>query len=213
MANTNLISPHGSPELIELLLTGAALAEEKKKAASLTRINISSRESGDLVMMGIGGFTPLTGFMGYEDWKSVCTDMKMPSKNGLFWPIPVTVSTDKAIADGIKIGEEIALYSEEYEEIIATMKVEEKYQIDKMLECKHVFKTTELEHPGVKMVMDQKEINLAGPVKVISEGPFPTEFKGVYQRPRESRAMFAEKAGKPLPLSNCAIPCTARMNI
>ncbi len=196
MANTNLISPHGSPELIELLLKGDALAEEKKKAATLTRINISSRESGDLVMMGIGGFTPLTGFMGYEDWKSVCTDMKMPSKNGLFWPIPVTVSTDKATADGLKIGEEIALYSEEYEEIIATMKVEEKYSIDKALECKNVFKTTELEHPGVKMGMDQKEVNLAGPVKFISEGPFPTEFKGVYQRPGESRAMFAEKGWK-----------------
>jgi len=196
MATAKLISPHGSPELIELLLTGQELEAEKKKAETLLKVHITSRESGDLIMMGIGGFTPLTGFMGYDDWKSVCSEMKMPSKNGLFWPIPVTLSTDKETADKIHLGDEIALYSDEYEEIIATMKVEEKYSIDKEFECSHVFKTTDLEHPGVKMVMEQKEINLAGPVKVLSEGPFPTEFAGVYQRPSESRKMFAERGWK-----------------
>lgn len=193
---SKLISPHGSPELIELLLKGQELEDEKKKAETLLKVNITSRESGDLIMLGIGGFTPLTGFMGYEDWKSVCSEMKMPSKNGLFWPIPVTLSTDKETADKIKLGDEIALYSDEYEEIIATMKVEEKYSIDKEFECKNVFKTTDLEHPGVKMVMEQKEINLAGPVKVLSEGPFPIEFKNVYQRPSESRKMFADRGWK-----------------
>lgn len=191
-----LISPHGSPELIELLLKGEELAEEKKKAEKLLRVNITSRETGDLIMMGIGGFTPLTGFMGYDDWKSVCSEMRMPSKNGLFWPIPVTVSCDKETADKIKIGDEVALYSDEYDEIMATMKVEEKYKIDKEFECKHVYKTTDLEHPGVKMVMDQAEINLAGPVKVLSEATFPIEFKDVYQRPAESRKLFAEKGWK-----------------
>ncbi len=191
-----LISPHGSPELIILLLEGKALEDEKKKAASLPKINISSRESGDLIMLGIGGFTPLTGFMGYEDWKSVCSDMKMPSRKGLFWPIPVTLSTDKATADKLNIGDEVALYSEEYGDTMATMKIEEKYKIDKEFECKSVYKTTDPEHPGVKMVMDQDEINLAGPVKVLSEGPFPVQFKGVYQTPAESRKIFEDKGWK-----------------
>lgn len=196
MANTNLISPHGSPELIELLLTGAELEEEKKKAETLPRLNLSSRETGDLIMMGIGGFTPLKGFMGHDDWKSVCAEMKMPSMGGTFWPIPVTFSTDKENAEKLNIGDEVALYSEEYDEIMATMKVEEKYAIDKEFECQHVYKTTEMEHPGVKMVMDQKDVNIAGPVKVLSEGPFPTEFKGIYQRPSESRKIFEEKGWK-----------------
>jgi len=191
-----LISPHGSPELIKLLLEGEELAEEKKKAEKLLKVHITSRETGDLIMMGIGGFTPLTGFMGYDDWKSVCEEMKMPSKNGLFWPIPITVSTDKETADKIKIGDEVALYSDEYGEIMATMRVEEKYKIDKEFECKHVYKTTDIEHPGVKMVMDQEEINLAGPVKVLSEGLFPEQFKGIYQRPEESRKIFAERGWK-----------------
>jgi len=191
-----LISPHGSPTLIKLLLEGEELAEEKKKAETLLKVPITSRETGDLIMMGIGGFTPLTGFMGYDDWKSVCEEMKMPSKNGLFWPIPITVSTDKETADKIKVGDEIALYSDEYGEIMATMKVEEKYKIDKEFECKNVYKTTDIEHPGVKMVMDQAEINLAGPVKVLSEGLFPEQFKGIYQRPEESRKIFAERGWK-----------------
>ncbi|MBZ0264066.1 sulfate adenylyltransferase [bacterium] len=193
---SKLVPPHGSDELKLLLLEGAACKEELKKAAGLKKVTLSSRETGDLIMMGIGGFTPLDGFMGHDDWKGVCAEMKMPSMNGLFWPIPVTLSADKATADDIKLGDEVALYSDEYDEIMATMVVKEKYIIDKEFECKHVYTTTDLEHPGVKMVMEQKEVNLAGPVKVLSEGTYPTEFKGIYQRPAESRAEFDKRGWK-----------------
>ena len=187
-----LVNPHGKQKkLMPLLLTGAELDAEKKKAAGLKKINISSRETGDLIMMGIGGFTPLTGFMTKADWKGVCADFKMA--DGTFWPIPVTVSCSKADSDSIKDGEEIALFSTEFNEIMATMKVTEKYSIDKAYECQQVYKTTEVEHPGVKMVMEQAEVNLAGPVKVLSEGTFPTEYPTIYQRPAETRKAFAEK--------------------
>jgi sulfate adenylyltransferase len=187
-----LVNPLGKEKKLKpLLLEGAALADEKKKAAGLKKINISSRETGDLIMMGIGGFTPLTGFMTQADWKGVCADMKMA--DGQFWPIPVTVSASKADADSIKEGEEIALFSTEFNEIMATMKVTEKYSIDKAFECQNVYKTTDIEHPGVKMVMDQPEVNLAGPVKVLSEGTFPSEYPGLYQRPAETRKAFEEK--------------------
>lgn len=187
-----LVNPHGKEKVLKpLLLTGAELEAEKKKAQGLKKINISSRESGDLIMMGIGGFTPLTGFMTQADWKGVCSEYKMA--DGTFWPIPITVSASKADADSIKDGEEIALFSPEYNEILATMKVTEKYTINKEYECKEVFRTTDIEHPGVKMVMQQPEVNLAGPVKVLSEGTFPTEYPGVYQRPAETRKAFEEK--------------------
>src|ERR1700690_1246529 len=177
-----LVNPHGKEKKLKpLLLEGAALEAEKKKAADLKKINISSRETGDLIMLGIGGFTPLTGFMTKADWKGVCAEFKMA--DGPFWPIPITVSCSMAEADSIKDGEEIALFSEEFNEIMATMKVTEKYAIDKAYECKEVYKTTDVEHPGVKMVMDQAEINLAGPIKVLSEGTFPTEYPTIYQRP------------------------------
>jgi sulfate adenylyltransferase len=191
MSKSNLIRPHGSDDLKILLLSGKEKDEELKKAAKLKKIPATSRETGDLIMMGIGGFTPLEGFMGYDDWKGVCSDMKMTS--GLFWPIPITMSVSKEVADSIKINEEITLISDETKEVMATMKVAEKYKIDKHFECKNVYTTTDPDHPGVKMVMEQLEWNIAGPVKVLSESYFPEEFKGIYQRPAESRKIFEEK--------------------
>ncbi len=188
---SKLVPPHGSAELKVLLLEGAAREAELKKAKTLPKVTMTSRETGDLIMLGIGGFTPLSGFMGQADWKGVCDQMKM--SNGLFWPIPITLSATRAVADGIREGTEVALIGDEGGEIMGTMKVTEKYTIDKAHECKQVFRTNDPEHPGVKMVMEQAEVNLAGPVKVLSEGTFPTEFAGIYQRPAESRKMFQEK--------------------
>ncbi len=67
----------------------------------------------------------------------------------------------------------MALWDTETDTLMATMKVTEKYTIDKNHECQQVFRTTDPAHPGVKMVMEQAEVNLAGPVKVLSESYFP----------------------------------------
>ena len=187
-----LVNPHGKGKVLKpLLLSGAELEEEKAKAKSLNQVNISSREAGDLIMMGIGGFTPLEGFMTKADWQGVCDNFTMA--DGTFWPIPITVSTTEGQADSIKDGEEIALVSEESGEIMATMTVTEKYTIDKEHECRQVYKTTDVEHPGVAMVMNQADVNLAGPVKVLSEGEFPAEYPTIYLRPAETRKIFEEK--------------------
>jgi sulfate adenylyltransferase len=187
-----LVNPHGKDrKLRPLLLEGAAVTEEKNKAKGLRQIPITSRETGDVIMMGIGAFTPLAGFMCDEDWKGVCQDMRM--KDGTFWPIPVTLSASKGDADAIKGDEEVALVDEESGTLMATMTVTKKYTIDKGLECREVFKTNDTEHPGVAKVMAQKDVNLAGPVRVLSEGDFPAEFPGIYQRPSEARKIFEEK--------------------
>jgi len=188
---SKLVNPHGGGELKPLLLEGDALTAEKARAETLPKVVVSSREVGDIIMMGIGGFTPLEGFMTRADWEGVCDGMKMAS--GLFWPIPITLSTATDTADGLKIGEDIALVDGETDEIMATMTVTEKYTIDKEHECMMVFKTTDLEHPGVKMVMEQGDVNLAGPIKVLSQGRFPTDFGDVYMTPAETRKLFEEK--------------------
>jgi sulfate adenylyltransferase len=176
-----------------LLLEGQARSEEVKRAQGLKKVMITSRESGDLMMMGIGAFTPLDGFMGRQDWLSVCDNYTMPSKKGLFWPIPVTLSANEDVAKSIAINEEVALWDTETNELVATMKVAEKYTIDKKHECKQVFRTDDPEHPGVQKVMEQGAVNLAGPVKVVSEMFFPSEFKGIYERPAEARKQFEER--------------------
>lgn len=190
---SQLVKPHGSDTLKPLLLEGAALAEARAKAETLPKVTLSSRERGDLIMFGIGGFTPLEGFMGKADWQGVCDSMTLA--NGLFWPIPITLSTDQATADALQPGEEVALVDADGE-IMGSMTLAEKYVIDKAHECQTVFKTTDLEHPGVKMVMEQGDVNLAGPVKVFSQGEFPEKYAGIYMTPAETRALFESKGWK-----------------
>ncbi|MFZ2209671.1 MAG: sulfate adenylyltransferase, partial [Porticoccaceae bacterium] len=81
---TGLVKPHGADALKILLLEGKALAEARARAAGLPQVRLASREVGDLIMLGIGGFTPLDGFMGEADWRGACDDMRLA--NGLFWP-------------------------------------------------------------------------------------------------------------------------------
>jgi len=189
---SNLVSPHGKEErLTPLLLGGKELEAEKERAKKLKSIRITSRETSDLIMMGIGAFTPLTGFMTKADWKGVCDKFTMA--DGTFWPIPITVSTDE---EGIKEGDDLALVDDETGTTIATMQVTEKYTIDKDDECKAIFRTTDKEHPGVEKVMAQGKYNLAGPVKVLSESYYPEQFKGLYHRPAESRKIFDELGWK-----------------
>ena len=194
MSSDGLIKPHGSDELVVLLLSGDEKNSEIERSKTMKRIEITNREAGDLIMLGIGGFTPLKGFMGRDDWNGVVTEMK--KADGTFWPIPITLSVSEEDAASINEGDEIALYSSESDEVRATMKVAEKYSIDKQLECNEVYKTDDENHPGVKMVLEQKKVNLGGSVKVLSEGEFPDKFAGIYHKPDESRKIFSDNGWK-----------------
>ena len=202
---SKLVAPHGGKGLVCALLHGSELAAEKEKAAGMKKVQVSARAKGDLIMMGIGGFSPLDGFMTKADWKSVCENFQLA--DGTFWPVPITLDVSKEDANAVTTGDEIALEADG--ELIATMKVTEKYDMteaDKKWECEKVFmgsgadsvdgkfwQVAPEDHPGVIMVMNQKAVNLAGPVKVLSQGNYPTEYPGVYLTPAETRAMFEER--------------------
>ncbi len=202
---SKLVAPHGGKGLVCCLLEGSEREAELKKAAGLKQIEISARAKGDLIMMGIGGFSPLDGFMTKADWKGVCENFQMA--DGTFWPVPITLDVSAADAEGIAVGSEIALVRNG--ETFATMKVTEKFAMtaeNKKWECEKVFRgegedsvgdkfwqVAEEDHPGVIMVMAQKDVNIAGPVKVLSEGSYPKEYPGVYLKPAETRKMFDER--------------------
>jgi sulfate adenylyltransferase len=190
---SNLIPPHGG-HLKPLLLKGGELKEAIEKAKSLPEIPMTTRERDDLIMMGIGAFSPLEGFMGRADWRGVCDEMKMA--NGTFWPIPITLSITKQEGSRIKEGQEVALIDEENKRMMGSMVVQEKYSIEKVYECRQIFKTDDIKHPGVAKVMTQGEFNLAGPVKAFSESDYPEKFKGLYATPGETRKLFQEKDWK-----------------
>lgn len=188
-----LVSPHGGGELKPRLLGSGPdgeveCAQALKRAAGLKAVPMTSRETSDLAMLAMGAYTPLDGFMGHDDWRGSCVDMKL--SDGTFWPIPITLSCERDHADAIAPGEEVALVDGETGRIMAVMAVEEQYAIDRTLECAQVFRTTDAAHPGVAKVMAQGEVNLAGAVQVLSEGTYPQNFKDLYLRPAATRDLF-----------------------
>jgi sulfate adenylyltransferase len=179
-----LVDPHGKGALRPLAVPAGQQKAERARAASLRSLRVSSREKGDLIMLGIGGFTPLEGFMTQADWQGVCDAFRTAA--GLFWPIPITLSTDEDVA----AGSEVALTDPDDGEVLATLRITERYAIDKAHECRSVFRTTDPSHPGVKMVMAQGRWNLAGPVRVLSDGGFRAKYGSLFMTPAETRAAF-----------------------
>jgi sulfate adenylyltransferase len=188
---SQLVSPHGSESVKPLLLPATERAAERKRAEKLTKIPLDSRAASDVFMLAMGAYTPLDGFMGHDDWRGSCVDMKL--SRGLFWPIPITLPVRRDLAAGVHAEEEVALVDADTREILAIMEVSEKYAIDKKIEAEHVYRTTDPKHPGVAKVLDQGEVNLAGRILVLSEGEYPDKYPGLYIRPAESRALFLEK--------------------
>jgi len=183
-----LVPPHGSHDLLPRRVAGQARSEELRRAKRLRKLRITSREKGDVVMLGIGGFTPLAGFMTHADWQRVCDEMRTAA--GAFWPIPITLSTDRATADSIAIGDDVTLIDPDDDAPLAIISVTEKYRIDKLHECRSVFRTTDTDHPGVRMVMQQGEMNLAGPLRVLGDGGFKAKYGPLFRTPMETRAEF-----------------------
>src|SRR5262244_3208387 len=110
-----LVPPHHSQQIKPLLLPQTQRAAERKRAEKLKEISLDSRAVSDLLMLAMGAYTPLDGFMGHDDWRGSCLDMKLT--NGVFWPIPITLSIDSDLADSIRAEEEVALVDAATDEI------------------------------------------------------------------------------------------------
>lgn len=187
---SKLVPPHGG-KLTPVLLPVEQREEAKAKAQTLPAIRMSSREASDLLMIGMGAFSPLTGFMNKEDYESVVSTKHLA--DGLAWPIPITLSVTKDVAATLKEGMEVALVDDETDTYVGILTVGDKYEYDKTKECKEVFFTDDMEHPGVQKVMGQGEVNVGGNVVTFSQMGYATKYAGYYATPAETRALFDEK--------------------
>jgi sulfate adenylyltransferase len=185
-----LVCPHGG-KLLPLLAQGEDLKRGLDKARHLPQVKLNSREVSDLIMLGMGAFSPLRGFMTRGDYEGVLRDMRL--KDGTFWPAPITLAVIKEHADSLREGEEVSLVDESSGEVVGIMSIEEKFSYDKDFEARNVFRTDDAKHPGVSKVYGQGEVLLGGPVKVLSEGEYPDRFPGHYGRPEEVRRTFEER--------------------
>jgi sulfate adenylyltransferase len=171
-----LIRPHGG-ELVER--TG----ERPEGVEALETVRLTSREVSDLDMLASGALSPLTGFMGREDYERVLEEMRLAG--GLPWALPVCLAVDQAPA-----GDRLAL-ADGTGRPLAVLDVEEVYEYDKDREAERAFRTTDGDHPGVARLYAQHDRYVAGPVTVFErlEPPFPE----LHRDPAETRSLFSEK--------------------
>jgi sulfate adenylyltransferase len=185
------IAPHGG-QLIKRIATHNQLVEFTDKADFLPRVRLDKRATSDLEMIAIGAFSPLIGFMEQADYDSVVENMRLA--NGLPWSVPVTLSVTEEVAEPLKEGYLVRL-DDSKGRFIGVLQLTQKYRYDKTREAVNVYRTDEEEHPGVKVVYDQGDINLAGPVWLLhreAHSLFPD-----YQiDPSKSRALFKERGWK-----------------
>jgi sulfate adenylyltransferase len=180
------IAPHGG-KLIDRRVTGGAREALVKVAAGLPRVDLDERQLADLDMIAVGAMSPLGGFLGEKDYKSVVKDMRLA--DGTPWSLPITLRVDASRA--AEIGAKVALYGEGT--LLAVMDVQEKYQGDKKEEAKHVYRTDEEAHPGVAALYGQGDLILGGPVHVVDRFPH-ADFNEYRMDPADLRAHF-EKLG------------------
>lgn len=189
----NLIAPHGGT-LVDRVVTGDRAAALRREAASLPSITLTPKQSCDLELIAVGGFSPLTGFIGEADFKSVCTSMKLAS--GRTWSIPILLSVAKGTEP--KVGARVALIAPNGT-LQAVMTVSEAFAHDKKLEVPSVFRTEDPAHPGVAQVQAEGDICLAGPVDVLTvcvDPSGPEAFTDRRLTPAQVRADFTKRGWK-----------------
>ncbi len=187
-----LIKPHGSASLNALYV-----ADEKKRAQllkeaeGLPKLLVCSQAAANAVMLGSGYFNPLTGYMNLEDSIGVAKAMK--TTGGLFWPVPiVNVVKDASTIKGAK---RIALLDPNVDgnPVLAIQDIEsinEASDEQMKLMAEMVYRTTSMEHPGVKNFLSVGKVFVAGPIQVLSYSYFGTEFPGTFRTAVQIREMI-----------------------
>lgn len=181
------IAPHGG--LLIDRIASPEISEKYRQVPPKKRVRLDERSVSDLELIAIGGFSPLTGFMGSTDYAAVVESMHLA--NGLAWPIPISLPVSTEVAAGLAIGETLGL-EDGTGTLVGILDLEEKYTYDKRREAEKVYRTTDEAHPGVRVVYNQGEVYLAGPVLLLERKPHPL-FPAYQIDPAASRRAFVEK--------------------
>ncbi|MBT5644623.1 MAG: sulfate adenylyltransferase [Gammaproteobacteria bacterium] len=192
----NLIAPHGSSTLNPLFIEDSIQRESLISSSNdMKKLLLNSAAAANVVMLGAGYFTPLSGFMDKKNAISVANDML--TTDGLFWPIPIINLTKDP--SNIKIGDEVALLDPNMDgnPVMATQQVSaiEKFSDDEIKDmAEKIFGTIDTEHPGVANFLSLGNTLVSGDIKVLNFSYFPNEFPGTFATAPEIREMLI-KAG------------------
>ena len=178
--------PHGGV-LNELYLGESVAEEEKLIAGDFPSWDLTPRQLCDIELLLNGSFSPLTGFLGTKDYKSVLETMRLAS--GILWPMPITLDVTPKFADSLEEGGLLALRDQEGV-LVATMEIEEIWKPDKIAEAEQVYGTSMEEHPAVHHLLHQtREVYVGGKLRGV-EPPTHYDFKLLRDSPSELRGRF-----------------------
>lgn len=176
-----LSQPHGG-NLINKWNPTYDLGEVSKE------IEIDTTALSDLELIGNGAYSPIEGFLDKEDYESVVENMRLTT--GHIWSIPITLPVTKEQAEEISLGDAVKLTNNG--EVYGVISITNIYEPDKTKEAEAVYRTTDLNHPGVKKLFERGDIYLAGPITLVKRIK-RDKFTSYYLDPIETRETFQTK--------------------
>ncbi len=183
------VPAHGG-RLVDRLVHDAEAREVLERAAGLPKIRLDARTGADTELIATGALSPLQGFIGRDDYLSVARDAHLTS--GVLFPIPITLGVPRSQAPELRAGQEAALVDPSGA-VVGTLAIDETYELDRELEAREVYKTTESKHPGVAWLYEHKdEIGVAGRV-TLAERTIERRFPQHHRDPSEVRALIKER--------------------
>jgi len=190
-----MIKPVGSDRLLPLYIDDDnERARLEQAAADLPSVIISSAAAANAVMLGGGYFTPLQGYMNLQDALGVANNMRTSS--GAFFPVPVLNLVDSV--EGLESSQQIALRDPNVEgnPVIAIQQVEaiETVSEENMaLMTEKVYRTTDMDHPGVAEFNQQGRFAISGPIQVLNFSYFASEFPDTFRTAVQIRAEIEQR--------------------
>jgi sulfate adenylyltransferase len=177
------IAPHGG-SLVSRVVPGEESGAALARLATGPSLALDPRSVADLELLAIGGYSPLTGFMGSADYQRVVHDMRLA--DGRPWPLPITLR----VTDATGLGSAVALRGLDGT-ILALLEVRDVYSASKHEEAQLVYGTTDAKHPGVAQLYAQGDLIVAGDVWLLrrTTPPFPE----LALDPADTRGAFAER--------------------
>jgi len=183
---SSLTNPHGG-RLVNLLLPPDEAHELKRASINFPSVILNDRQLCDLELLLNGGFSPLTGFMGREDYDSVVSRMRLV--DGTLWPIPVALDVTEPLAETISEGAQVVLRDKEGFPL-AVLTVTDIWRPDLQAEAEQVFGSTDLLHPAAFYLLDTSNpVYLGGTLQGITL-PMHYDYQLLRHTPAEVRDRF-----------------------
>ena len=182
-----LINPHGGT-LVNRQVTGRERDQLMRAATKLPKLQLTTRQISELLMIASGAYSPIEGFLSEADYRSVVSSMRLAS--GVVWPIPITLAVSNDEANHLRTGQDVALYKDHH--LLGVLHEAEKYAYDKTREADSVYRTVDLAHPGVQALYNQDDWLLGGRISLINR-PCELSFAHYRKDPSETRALFANR--------------------